>query len=79
VIPGERGSGEVIINGAAAHLAHVGDKVIIAAYTQRDSAGLGPHECSVVIPDDQNRPAKTFRYVADLANRSFAVEGLDDD
>jgi aspartate 1-decarboxylase len=33
-IVGERGSGEVCINGAAAHLVHRGDVVIIVAYQQ---------------------------------------------
>lgn len=32
VIPGKRGSGCICINGAAAHLVHVGDIVIIMAY-----------------------------------------------
>jgi aspartate 1-decarboxylase len=32
VIPGKRGSGCICINGAAAHLVHVGDTVIIMAY-----------------------------------------------
>lgn len=32
VIPGKRGSGCICINGAAAHLVHIGDTVIIMAY-----------------------------------------------
>lgn len=32
VIPGKRGSGCICMNGAAAHLMHVGDTVIIMAY-----------------------------------------------
>ena len=32
VIPGKRGSGCICMNGAAAHLIHVGDTVIIMAY-----------------------------------------------
>ena len=32
VIPGKRGSGCICMNGAAAHLIHVGDIVIIMAY-----------------------------------------------
>ena len=32
MIPGKRGSGCICINGAAAHLVHVGDTVIIMAY-----------------------------------------------
>lgn len=37
-IKGERGSGEVCINGAAAHLCHRGDTVIIIAYQQVSDA-----------------------------------------
>ena len=35
-IPGERGSGTVCLNGAAAHKASVGDTVIIIAYASMD-------------------------------------------
>lgn len=35
-IPGEPGSGEVQINGAAAHLVHEGDLVIIMSYVRLD-------------------------------------------
>ena len=45
VIPGTPGSGEVGINGAAAHLVQKGDLVIIAAYgwmTQEESEALAP-------------------------------------
>ena len=41
VIPGKRGSGCICMNGAAAHLVHVGDTVIIMAY-----AMLTPEEVS---------------------------------
>src|SRR5215469_15545630 len=38
VIPGERGSGVIGINGAAAHLVRPGDLVILISYGQMDSA-----------------------------------------
>ena len=38
VIPGERGSGVIGINGAAAHLVHPGDLVILISYAQMDDA-----------------------------------------
>ena len=38
VIEGERGSGVIGINGAAAHLVHPGDLVILIAYGQMDDA-----------------------------------------
>ncbi|HEX3005881.1 MAG TPA: aspartate 1-decarboxylase, partial [Angustibacter sp.] len=38
VIEGERGSGVVCVNGAAAHLVHPGDVVIVIAYGLLDDA-----------------------------------------
>src|SRR6266498_5296534 len=38
VIPGERGSGVIGINGAAAHLVHEGDLVILISYAAMDSS-----------------------------------------
>ena len=40
VIEGERGSGEICLNGAAAHLIHPGDKVILISYAEVDDADL---------------------------------------
>ena len=54
-IPGPPGSGEVGINGAAAHLAQAGDLVIIAAYCQLDREDIPHHRASVVLVDDRNR------------------------
>ena len=38
VIPGERGSGEIVLNGATAHLGKVGDRLTIMSYTLVDEA-----------------------------------------
>lgn len=78
-LPGPRGSGQVCINGAAAHLAHVGDKVIVAAYGWVSDQERGPHDVPVVIPDEANRVARVLHYRADLADGSFRVEESDDD
>lgn len=58
VIEGERGSGDVVVNGAAAHLARKGDVVIIAAYGLVDDAEerRRPHLPVVVRVDASNRP-----------------------
>ena len=40
VIEGERGSGAICLNGAAAHLIHPGDRVIIISYAEVDDAEL---------------------------------------
>lgn len=55
VIPGERGSGVIGINGAAAHLVKTGDLVIICAYVQMDEASAKIHEPKVLLLDDGNK------------------------
>jgi aspartate 1-decarboxylase len=55
VIEGERGSGVVGINGAAAHLVHPGDLVIIISYAQVSDAEARSLEPRVVHVDRDNR------------------------
>ncbi|MFE7645879.1 aspartate 1-decarboxylase [Streptomyces phaeoluteigriseus] len=55
VIEGERGSGVVGINGAAAHLVHPGDLVIIISYAQVDDAEARALKPRVVHVDRDNR------------------------
>ncbi|TQE99783.1 MAG: aspartate 1-decarboxylase [Spiribacter salinus] len=55
IITGTPGAGEITINGAAAHLAGAGDKVIIAAYAQVSAAAAQDWEPTLVFVDDQNR------------------------
>ncbi len=52
---GEAGSGVVCINGAAAHLAHPGDLVIIATYTTLDESAARAHRPRIVLLDSKNR------------------------
>jgi len=52
---GRRGTGEVQINGAAAHHIHPGDLVIIAAYGHLDRSELAGHRARVVLVDAANR------------------------
>jgi aspartate 1-decarboxylase len=54
-IPGKPGSGEVGINGAAAHLAHVGDLVIVCAYCLLDREEIPEHRARVVLVAEGNR------------------------
>ena len=54
VIPGERGSGVICLNGAAARLAQVGDIVIIMAYAKYKP---------VVVIADENNKAREIRRV----------------
>ncbi|MFF3323904.1 aspartate 1-decarboxylase [Streptomyces sp. NPDC002889] len=55
VIEGERGSGVIGINGAAAHLVHPGDLVILISYAQVEDAEARALVPSVVHVDAQNR------------------------
>ncbi|MET0162107.1 MAG: aspartate 1-decarboxylase [Microbacteriaceae bacterium] len=54
-IAGERGSGVIGINGAAAHLAHVGDIVILIAYAQATPEEARAIEPRIVHVDAANR------------------------
>jgi aspartate 1-decarboxylase len=58
VIPGPRGSGVIGINGAAAHLVHPGDLVILMSYAVLDDAEAKALKPLVVHVDDQNRVVK---------------------
>ena len=55
VIPGERGSGVIGINGAAAHLVHPGDMVILISYGQFDEVEIAAYDPRVVFVDADNR------------------------
>jgi aspartate 1-decarboxylase len=55
VIEGERGSGVIGINGAAAHLMHVGDLVIVISYAAVPDAEAKAYEPRVVFVDGANR------------------------
>jgi aspartate 1-decarboxylase len=55
VIEGPRGSGVIGINGAAAHLVHPGDLVILIAYGQLDEKELESYAPRVVFVDELNR------------------------
>jgi len=54
-IDGERGSGVICLNGAAARLVHKGDKVIIASYGLYDEIELANHTPVVIKVDENNR------------------------
>jgi aspartate 1-decarboxylase len=54
-IAGERGSGVIGINGAAAHLMHENDVVILITYAQMTSEEAKAYEPRVVHVDENNR------------------------
>jgi aspartate 1-decarboxylase len=55
VIPGEPGEGEICLNGAAARLAHPGDKVIVISYGQYDEAEMEKYRPVFIFVDEHNR------------------------
>ncbi|NUO03382.1 MAG: aspartate 1-decarboxylase [Saprospiraceae bacterium] len=55
VIRGERGSGMICLNGAAARLVQVGDLVIIMGYAWMELEEAKQFQPSVVFPDHHNR------------------------
>ncbi|VGO20361.1 aspartate 1-decarboxylase [Pontiella sulfatireligans] len=57
-ISGERGSGVIELNGPAARLAAVGDKVIIISYGNYDDTEARTLKPIVVFVDEDNRPAQ---------------------
>lgn len=54
-LEGERGSGVVCVNGAAAHLCQPGDLVIIATFAQVYEIDARSHRPTVVLVDEKNR------------------------
>jgi aspartate 1-decarboxylase len=54
-IAGPRGSGVIGINGAAAHLIHPGDIVILATFVELDDAEAREHVPTAVFVDRRNR------------------------
>lgn len=55
VIRGDRGSGIICLNGAAARRAEVGDVVIIISYAWLDAEEAKTFKPTAVFPDDNNR------------------------
>ncbi|VTP90897.1 Aspartate 1-decarboxylase precursor [Sphingobacterium daejeonense] len=55
VIPGERGTGTICLNGAAARLVQVGDIVIIISYALMEREEARNHKPLLVFPDEHNK------------------------
>ncbi len=65
-IAGERGSGDMCINGAAARLVHTGDTIIVVSYAEYDADDLESYEPRVVHVDADNRIVTVDDAVAEL-------------
>ena len=75
VIPGPLGSGVIGINGAAAHLVHPGDLVIIMSYAVLDDAEARALEPAVVHVDERNRVVKIGNDAAEPVPGSDQLRG----
>jgi len=60
IISGERGKGDICLNGAAARKVHKGDKIIIIAYASMDAKEADTHKPKIVILDDDNAIEQEF-------------------
>ena len=75
VIPGPRGSGVIGINGAAAHLIHPGDLVILMSYGMFSGAEARALEPIVVHVDEHNRIVKVGNDAGEPVPGSDQVRG----
>lgn len=62
VIAGDKGSGVICVNGAAAHKVEIGDKVIIMSYTQMSEEEAKNTPPKVVFVDDENKITRVTNY-----------------
>jgi aspartate 1-decarboxylase len=65
-IAGQRGSGEITVNGAAARLVHTGDTVIVVSYAEYDERELEDYEPKVVHVNAENGIVTVDDAVAEL-------------
>ena len=61
-IAGERGSGMICLNGAAARCVQPKDKIIIMAYASMTPEEAKNFHPTVVFVDDDNKPARVTNY-----------------
>jgi aspartate 1-decarboxylase len=63
VIKGERDSGMICLNGAAARLVQVEDKIIIMSYVQLSAEEAATHKPNVVLIGENNQITETTDYI----------------
>lgn len=77
-IPGERGSKVCCLNGAAARLTQIGDRIIVIAYAEMTPEEAKLHTPRVVVVDEQNEIKSVFNY--SMPATSYSLEtGLRED
>ena len=73
-IAGERGSGVMCLNGAAARCVSVHDKIILMAYAQMTPGEAKENKPNVVFVDDENKISRVTNY--EKHGRLFDMERL---
>jgi len=53
-IPGQRGSGDVILNGATAHLGQTGDRLTVMVFGLLDEGSAPSHKPRIIVLGDAN-------------------------
>lgn len=71
-IPGERGSRICCMNGAAARLTQVNDRIIVISFAQMEPEEAKNHKPTVVVVDEDNNPKKTLEQT--VHGRSYDLE-----
>lgn len=61
-IAGEKDSGMICLNGAAARCVQVGDKIILMSYCELDNEEVADHKPQVVFVDDENKITRVTNY-----------------
>ncbi len=56
VIPAPRGSGSICMNGPAARLTQVGDRVLVISYAMMEDSEARKHKPIVVVLNEKNEP-----------------------
>lgn len=77
VIEGERGSGTVCVNGAAARLVQKGDKVIILSYALVNEGELHTHRTRIVFVNDRNEITDVRSKIGCLQASSFLASDVE--
>lgn len=78
-IPGERGSRVCCLNGAAARLTHVGDRIIVISYAEMSPEEAKNHKPKVVIVDENNNPKQIIDETTYASTYSLKTGLLEED
>jgi len=63
-VPGKPDSGELIVNGAAAHRARKGDIIIIATFAYVEETAAARHKPTIILVDKKNRIKSKYNEVS---------------